>query len=385
MKRNKVSYIIFTILILLFFIFFKGTTVYALDSTEDYLDDFDYSDIQKVIDDVIDEDNQFNFSDYVNRLVTGEEDFSISNVMNQIKVSVVSEIKANFNIIIQLIGIAVVAAIFTNFSNVFQNNQVAETGFYITYLLLFTMITASFYAISVIASRTLSGLLTFMKALLPTYFLSITFAAGTKTSLVFYESTLFLITLVDVILLKLLLPMVNIYLIVNLANNLTKEDLLSKLADLLEFIITSTLKSLLALVVGFNTIQGLIVPVTDNIKNSLLLKASTAIPGIGNSLEAVSKTVFGAGILVKNAIGVAGLIIVIVICAVPIIKLVIITVIYKIGVAVVQPISDKRILNCITATSQSSKMLLHIVLVGAILFILTITIILASTNFRLFQ
>lgn len=385
MKRNKVSYIIFTILILLFFIFFKGTTVYALDSTEDYLDDFDYSDIQKVIDDVIDEDNQFNFSDYVNRLVTGEEDFSISNVMNQIKVSVVSEIKANFNIIIQLIGIAVVAAIFTNFSNVFQNNQVAETGFYITYLLLFTMITASFYAISVIASRTLSGLLTFMKALLPTYFLSITFAAGTKTSLVFYESTLFLITLVDVILLKLLLPMVNIYLIVNLANNLTKEDLLSKLADLLEFIITSTLKSLLALVVGFNTIQGLIVPVTDNIKNSLLLKASTAIPGIGNSLEAVSKTVFGAGILVKNAIGVAGLIIVIVICAVPVIKLVIITVIYKIGVAVVQPISDKRILNCITATSQSSKMLLHIVLVGAILFILTITIILASTNFRLFQ
>ncbi|BCN30395.1 stage III sporulation protein AE [Anaeromicropila herbilytica] len=353
------------------------------DDISTYQDEFDYSEIQRVINRVVKNSNGIDFTEYVNKLISGKEPLSIKGILSQLKESLLGEIEGNLNIIFELIGLAIVAAIFSNFSNMFKNNQVSETGFYVTYLLLFTILTASFYQTSVIASDTLESVMDFMKALVPTYFLSITFAAGANTSLVFYESTLFLITIVDFILIKVMLPLVNIYMLLILANNLSKEDMLSKFAELIDTLISSALKGLLAFVVGINTIQGFIVPVADSVKNSVLLKATSAIPGVGNSFEAVTKTVLGAGVLVKNAIGVAGLIVIIIICAVPVIKLLLIALIYKFGAAVVQPISDKRIINCINGAARAFKLLFSTVTVGAILFLLTITIIIASTNFRL--
>ncbi|MDF2590200.1 MAG: hypothetical protein K0S41_4041, partial [Anaerocolumna sp.] len=167
---------------------------------------------------------------------------------------------------------------------------------------------------------------------------------------------------------------------VSMANNITKEDFLSKLTELLSQIVKWLLKSLLALVVGFNTIQGLILPVADHIKKSTLLKAAGAIPGVGDVLGTVTESVIGAGILLKNAIGVAGVVVIIIVCAIPVLKLTVTTLIYRVSSAAVQPISDKRMLNCVVASAEASTLLLQTILVGGVLFLLTITIIAASTT-----
>jgi len=210
--------------------------------------------------------------------------------------------------------------------------------------------------------------------------MSVGFCTGTTTSLVYYEAALMLITLVDFIIIKIVIPLINFYLVVTLANNLSKEDMLSKLAGLFSSAINWLLKSLLAAVIGFSAIQGLIVPVADRVKRSALLKASEAIPGIGNALGSVTETILGAGVLLKNAIGVAGLVVIITICAVPLLKLLMITIIYKVGCASLQPISDKRIIECVNASAKSSGMLLQSVFVGAVLFLLTITIVAVTTG-----
>jgi stage III sporulation protein AE len=219
-----------------------------------------------------------------------------------------------------------------------------------------------------------------MKALVPAYFMSVAFCSGSLSSFTFYKVALILITLVDFIIIKVLIPMVNFYLIIVLANNLSKEDMLSKLAGLLELIIKWTLRSLLAAVIGFQAIQGLIVPVADQVKRSTVFKASSALPGVGNAIGSVAETVIGAGILLKNAIGVAGLVVIIVICSIPMVQLTVVTLIYRFSSAALQPISDKRIIECISASAKSAEMLLQCVLVGAILFLLTITIVAISTG-----
>jgi stage III sporulation protein AE len=186
--------------------------------------------------------------------------------------------------------------------------------------------------------------------------------------------------MVDFLIIKAVIPLINFYLIIVLANNLSKEDMLSKLAGLLETVISWTLKSLLAAVIGFQAIQGLIVPVADQVKRSAIFKASSALPGIGNAIGSVAETVIGAGVLLKNAIGVAGLVVIIIICLVPIVQLTVVTLIYKFSSASLQPISDKRIVECISASAKSAQMLLQCVLVAAVLFLLTITIVAISTG-----
>ncbi len=342
--------------------------------------DMDYTDIQDVINDIMDSGNAFNFGDYVGKLINGEEAFSIAGIGNQLISSVKGEVKANIATLGRLISIALIAAIFTNISMAFKNNHVAETGYYVTYLLMFGLLISTFINASMIAASVIGSILEFMKALVPAYFLSVGFCTGSVTSMVYYEAALMMITLVDLIIVKIIIPMINFYLIITLANNLSKEDMLSRLAGLFSTTISWMLKSLLAAVIGFHTIQGLIVPVADKVKRSTLLKASEAIPGIGNTFGSVAETVLGAGVLLKNAIGVTGLIVILVISAVPFLKLFIITCIYKIGSASLQPVSDKRIIECIGASAKSAGMLLQAVFVAAVLFLISITIVAVTTG-----
>ena len=343
-------------------------------------EDIDYSDIQEVIKDVMGKENSFDFGEYVGKLVRGEQPFSISGVANEVTSSVRGEIKANLTTFGSLITIALIAALFTNLSMAFKNNQVSETGYYVTYLLLFALLIGSFITASQIAATTISSILDFMRALVPTYFMSVAFTGGAATSMMYYEAVLMLITLVDFLLIKVIIPMINFYLIITLANNLSKEDMLSKLAKLMATAISWILKSMLAAVIGFNAIQGLIVPVVDQVKRSALMKASEAIPGIGDALGGVTQTILSTGVLLKNAIGVGGLIVLITIVAVPFLKLLVVTAIYKIGSAVLQPISDKRFIECISASGKSAALLLQTIFVGVVLFMISITLVAVTTG-----
>jgi len=365
-----------TVIFALFYLNGSGIAYGAYD----LYDDINYDDIQEVIDNIMDREDAMDFGDYVGKLMSGEEAFSLSAIGNKLVQSISGEFKAHITTFGRLISIALIAAIFTNLSMAFKYHQVSETGYYVTYLLLFGLLISSFISASHIASTVIREILDFMKALVPAYFMSVAFCSGSLSSFTFYKVALILITLVDFIIIKVLIPMVNFYLIIVLANNLSKEDMLSKLAGLLELIIKWTLRSLLAAVIGFQAIQGLIVPVADQVKRSTVFKASSALPGVGNAIGSVAETVIGAGILLKNAIGVAGLVVIIVICSIPMVQLTVVTLIYRFSSAALQPISDKRIIECISASAKSAEMLLQCVLVGAILFLLTITIVAISTG-----
>lgn len=369
---------ILTLLILM--VFFCLISSYSVFASSDIEGNVDYDDIQESIDNILVDKETIDFEQYVNKLISGKESFSPTAIASKLFGSIKGEINANVATFGQIIAISLIAAIFTNLSTAFKFNQVSETGYYVTYILLFSLLVGSFVTASNIAAKAIGQLLEFMKALVPSYFISVAYCSGSMSSYVFYEATLMVITLVDFIILKVVIPLINFYLIIVLANNLSKEDMLSKLAGLIETIIQWTLRSLLAVVIGFQTIQGLIVPVADQVKRSRFLKVSSAIPGVGGTLDSVAETVIGSGILLKNAIGVAGLVVIIIICVVPIIKLAVVALIYKFSGAVLQPVSDKRIIECISATASSAQMLLKSIVVGAILFLLSITIVAISTG-----
>ena len=370
----------FLILLLSFTaLFVIATPQKVVYASEEAQMDVDYTDIQNALNHALSSEEEFDFGNYVTDLTTGTEDFSFQGIFKKIISLFTDELTSNMQSLIRLLTIAVIAAVFTNFSHTFQNSQVAETGFYVTYLLMFVILATTFISATSIATSTVTKLLDFMKALVPTYCMTVAFCTGAATSVMYYEAILVLITVVNVVLIKVIIPMTNIYMMATLADNLSSEDLLSKLAELLATVIKWLLKTLLAVVIGIGTVQSLIAPAIDQVKRSTMMKATDMIPGIGGVLSGVAETVLGAGVLLKNCVGVAGMVAVLVICAVPMIKLLIYVFIFKILAAAIQPISDKRIVNCVSACSQATALLLQTVFVAAVLFEIAITIVAVST------
>lgn len=290
------------------------------------------------------------------------------------------EFRYNRQNLAYMLLIAVIAAIFTNFSNAFQNRQVSEISFYVLYILLITMCLNAFrIAMSGIEGH-LETLLDFMRVLCPSYFLAVAIASGSSSSLIFYNIVLFLIYVVEVLILRFLLPVINIYIMVQVLNYLAGEEYLSQFAELLSKMVTWILKTLVTCVIGINVIQGMLAPAIDALKRSALTKTAEAIPGIGNAIGGVTDVVLGTAVLIKNGIGMAGAAVMIAICAIPIVQMALMTLMYKLTAALVQPVSDKRITGCISSVSQGYELLMKVVFSTGLLFLLTIAVVTASTS-----
>lgn len=164
----------------------------------------------------------------------------------------------------------------------------------------------NFQAAAVEVQHGLENLIVFMRVLCPVYFVCMAVAVGSISAIAFYNLALFLIFLVELVILKWIVPLIQIALLMEILNNLTEEEFLSKAAELLRLVIGWSLKSLLALVTGIGFIERIISPAADQVKRSVWTKGVGMIPGIGDVVSGTSEVVLGSAVLLKNGVGIAG-------------------------------------------------------------------------------
>lgn len=282
--------------------------------------------------------------------------------------------------LMHILFLAVMAAVFTNFGHVFQNRQISEVSFYIIYMLLIALSLNSFRAVVEWTQGGLESLTAFMGVFCPVYFLALTIAKGSVTAGAFYNLVLFLIFLVELLIVKLLLPLVHVYMMVKILNFLSEEEYLSKFAELIETAVSWILKSLLTCVIGLNVMQSLISPAVDTVKRSVVTRGAEAIPGIGDAIGGMTEVVLGTAVLVKNGIGVTGAVICLALCVFPLVQVGCIVLMYKLSAALIQPISDKRVTGCVESVAEGCRLLMRIIFSAGFLFLLTIVAVSASTG-----
>lgn len=343
--------------------------------------EFDFGEIQAFIQEQgMEHGWNLSFQEVMKDLMAGDLIAVCEKLLTAVKQSLLSEIHNGGVLMGQILVLGIFSAVFTNFSSVFNGSQISETGFFVTYLLLITFLTTSFFQSIIIASDVITRILGFMKVLMPTYFLAVAFAGGAVSSAIMYEFTLGLIGIAQWLIGKLLIPLVRVYMILVLAGHISKENMLSKLTEILEQAVSWGLKTMLGVVLGFHLIQGLVLPYVDSLKNTAVQKVIGMIPGIGQGASALTQMVLGSGVLIKNTMGMAAVVILLILVAIPVLKLVILMLLYQCVAALLEPICDKRLVSCISGAAKGHKMLLHMVMAAAMLLIITVAVVCAGTN-----
>lgn len=350
-----------------------------MDEAERVWDEISSEEIQQMMNQMLG-DNAFSFSDYVTSLIHGELPFSLESAVRTICNGLAANLVEERKLYVYLILIAVIGAVLGNFASLLQGKQVAETAFYAVYLLFFSVLLTAFTQVAAIAEETLSQLLDFMKILSPSYFMTMTFSQGAVTSGIYYEFTLVMITMVDFVLVKFALPAIHIYFLLRIANQLSEKDMFTKMAELIQDVVKFVMKTMFGIMMGFNVIQGLVLPVSSKIESSAVVKISGAIPGVGNAISSVASTILCAGTLVKNAVGVIGVVVVVFYCGIPLLRLVISRFLFQLSNAVLQPISDPRVVACLGAVVEAIQLLTYAVFVGCMMFVISIALMSAMTS-----
>lgn len=357
-----------------------GKVQAAQDSlTEDFLEELDLGEIDREFQELRGTE-RMRFTDVVHELIRGEVPLTPEGIGELLKDTLVSQAAENRDTAARILVLLVAAALFTNFVNVFEKSQAADISFYMMYLCLFTLLMQAFGGLEQMTMDALDQVITFMKLLMPSYFLASVFASGTVTGTGFYELTLGMLLVIQWVLKYAVMPAVNLYVLFSMVNHLTKEDYLSKLAELMKSFSEWSLKTLTALAIGLQTVQCLILPAVDELKKAAFTKTAGAVPGLGNIFSGVTEVVIGSAVLIKNAVGTAGLIFLLILCLIPFLKLGFAALFYRLLAAVSQPVSDKRMVECVSSVGEGAGLLMKVLLTVGALFFISVAMVTASVS-----
>lgn len=353
----------------------QETSVYEVQN--ELLGEMDFTEIQNMVDEMLG-DSSFSFTEAVKGLLSGEEVFSKEAVQEFLRGLFFSRFEKEKGMFAKILLLILLAAVFSNFAAVFENGQIGEVSFYVVYLLLFMLLMESFLGMSMSLSDSLTWMSQFMKGLAPAYFLAVAASSGASTAAVFYEGVLLLVWLIQWILLSVFLPAVNLYILIRLVNHLSREEMLGKLAELLHTVIEWGLTSILSLMVGLQVVRGLVTPVMDSLKRSAVGKTASALPGIGNAVNMVTELVLTSAVLVRNCLGAAFLLVFLLAGASPVIHYGFMSLSYRFLAAVSQPVSDKRMVECLSTMGEGCALMLRMFFTAEVMCMLTFVVLMAS-------
>ncbi len=319
------------------------------------------------------------FDQLLRELLEGNINSALERLLSGISDSMFASLAANREYLLEILMVAVLAAFFTNLTTAFQGSLLGEQGFYVSFLMIFTLAIRAFSSFCEIGQGLLKEVVDSTKLMLPAYVIAVTGAGGSFSGTAAYELMNMVLMCIQYFILYVMFPMVQVYFLFQFINQLNKEQYFTKWMEMLKGGIHWCLKSISLFVIGMHLLKGLISPMVDAVKVGSIQKGISALPG-GSFVAAFTGIFLGCSVLIKNCIGVAGILILLGIVLVPLLKMSVLVVIYKVLSALLEPVIDKRLSNALSGIHEAGVLLLRISFISVMLLIVSIALIAACTN-----
>jgi stage III sporulation protein AE len=177
------------------------------------------------------------------------------------------------------------------------------------------------------------------------------------------------------------LPLILVSTILSIVSIINDELQVTKLAGLIRNIAVGVLGIFLTVFLAVLSVQGMTTAVTDGVAvKTAKFVTSNFIPVIGKVFADVTDTVISASLLLKNTVGIVGLVVLLGIIVFPAIKILVLAIIYKFSAAVLQPVGSKSIISTIDVVGKSVIYLFVCLSMVSLMFFLSLTLIIAAGN-----
>lgn len=279
--------------------------------------------------------------------------------------------------------IIVVALFFALFGKLLVTRQgyVTDMGFFMVYTGIVLLLLQSFTLIGGVVEEGVDRMVSFMTAFIPTYATTLMLSGNTASAGFFYEVAFGMIYLLEIAMKLVFIPGVHIYVLLIMMDHLFEERRFLKLAELIRSAVRGTLRFGMAAVAGLGVVQSILTPAKDRLATSSLYHGFRSIPGVGNTVSATGELLLGCAIMIKNSVGAAALVVLLVLSVAPLCSVFCFTVMYRVVAALLEPFCDKRIVECVAGVGRGSGIYCKVLSDAMLYFFITVAMISASTSF----
>ena len=319
------------------------------------------------------------FDEMLRMLLHGDLNGVISHILDMISAELFASMAKNRDYVIQILVVCVLAAFFTNLTNAFGSSLLGDQGFYVAFLMIFTLSVRAFSSFYEIGETMVERAVDTTNVLLPAYMISVTGASGQMSAVAAYELLYLVLGLIQNVILYVMFPLIQVYFLFQFINQMNREQYFTKWITMLSDLISWGLKMICIFVVGMHIIKGLISPMIDAVRVGGIQKTISALPG-GSFVAAFTGVLLGCSVLIKNCIGVLGMLILVSVAAVPLIQMSVILVMYKLLSALLEPVIDKRLSKAFAGICDAGTLFIRICFTSVVIVMVSITMIAACTG-----
>ncbi len=291
------------------------------------------------------------------------------------------EVTSSLKVLISILVIIVIHGILKSITDSLDNNNVSQIIYFVQYILIVTLIMSNFTEIIKLVKDTSNNLVGFINVLIPLLLTLMVYTGSIATSTIIEPIVLFISNFVGNIISDILIPIVLVIVVFSIVSKISERVQIEKISKFLKSGVMWALGVILTVFVGVVSLEGTLSSSVDGITAKTAKAAvSTVIPVVGKVLGDVVDSVLGCGVILKNAVGFVGVIVILSICIMPIIKIGTLSIIYSLASAVVQPIADEKIVKLLDEMSGVFKLLLGILCALSVILIIGITMVVKISN-----
>ncbi|MCI8617570.1 MAG: stage III sporulation protein AE [Clostridia bacterium] len=382
MNKQKKKILIFTLIII---IVSKITFSYATDiSTENTLEE---------------QQETFGVSSFIekSKQYTGEffEDIDINDILNssikgEIDNSTIykkilnllgKEVQSGIKTLISILVIIIIHSILKSVSESLENDNISKLIYYVQYIAIVTIIMSNFSDVVNLVKETTINLVGFMNTLIPVLVSLMLYTGSITTTSVLEPIILFMINFIGNLVQDILIPMTLIIASISIISKISDNIQVEKISKFLKSSTIWFLGLVLTIFVGVVSLEGTLASSIDGITTKTAKTiVSSAVPIVGKILGDVIDSVLGCGVILKNAVGFLGVIIIVGICILPILKLSVLIISYKLVSSVSEVIADGKIVKLLEQISGIFKILLAILVSVSFMVIIGTTLLVKMSN-----
>lgn len=341
------------------------------------------------------QENQFGVSDFLNKSETYTNDLDIKqifkeaisgkfenkNILSYINNMFFKNIKNSISTIIGIIVVIIINSILKTISENLGNDQVGKISSYVQYILIVILIMKNFSDVILEIKETIEKLNAFTMSLIP-LITSIMAATGNIASSNALEPILLIIvTFINNFIINVVIPIILVATTLGIVSKISDQIQVDKLSKFLKSTTVWITTTILTLFVTIASVEGGLTSSLDGVtaKAGKTIVAS-AIPLVGKILSDAFDTIMGYANIIKNGIGIVGIVVIVFICIKPIIEIASLTIIYYLGGAICQPIADKNVVELLEQMGGTFKIFLAILFVIMTILIVGIAIAIKVSN-----
>ncbi|MGE5391871.1 MAG: stage III sporulation protein AE [Deltaproteobacteria bacterium] len=312
--------------------------------------------------------------------IKGEWHFNLGDIIQGILRYLFGEVTANYGLLGKILILSVISALLLNLQNSFSSS-VTGVSYLACFLALSAIALGSFKVVLDIGHHTIDNMVTFMMAILPQMLVLSAGMGNINSSAMLFPllgtaATAFATAIKNVV-----FPLIILSAMLHLINNMSTSLKVEKMAKFFTQIAQMSLAFFLTIFVGVLTLRALYASVLDKVAlRTTKFVTDNAIPLVGKMFSDTIEVAAGYMVMLKQALGIYGALIVFLTVLYPLLKIVAIALIYKVSAAIAEPLGDSRTAAVLEIMSTHLFLMLASVAAVALMFFIMIAIVIGMSN-----